>query len=910
MKREQDKTKEQLIKELAELRRASVEALEGERKRAEEEITRFKAIADTAPYGVAASTIKGDFIYVNNAFSRMHGYTVNELIGRNFSILYADEEFETMTTLRNTLIEDGTYYIKEWWRKRKDGTSFPALTYGHVVKDEDGNPLYVIGSVIDITERKEADETLQKRTHDLGERVKELNCLYSISSITEKQGVPLEEILQAIVTVIPLSWQYPEITCARIILNSQEFVTGNFRETAWKQTHDITVHHNRIGSVEIYYLEEKPESDEGPFLKEERNLIDAIAEQVGRITERKQAEERLKQSEENLRAYLESAPDGIYINDLKGTFLYGNKKAEEIMGYEKEELIGKSFLKLKILLARDLVKAGKLLALNAMGKPTGPDEFELVRKDGSHISVEINTTPIKQGREIVVIGLVRDITERKQAEKSLMESERKYRSAELVGSFGHYSRYLDTNRLVWSEGTYRLFGVDPNKWELTRDNATKMIHPQDLKKWAIANEEAERGDKDYNAEFRIIRPDGEERTLHSVANIILDDAGKPERIFGTVIDITERKKAEEEIKRNHDYLEKLNNSLPEVILNIKRPERTIEYVNQAVETEFGYSPGECIGRNVEFLFVDREEYLKAGKDIDDEFHHDNSSMNKEYQYKRKNGEIFPCEVTRAFVSEDEKISSAIGIITDITERKQAEERERQLLEELTMTSRLASVGEMAAGIAHEINNPLTGVLGFSSLLLQKDLPDDVRKDLNIIYEGARRVASITRRMLTFARQQKQEKASVDINDIIETTLEMRAYALDLSNINLVKQLEHDLPKITADAGQLQQVFLNIILNAETEMEANKGGNLLVKTGKVDDTIRISFKDDGSGIPKENLDKVFDPFFTTREVGRGVGLGLSVSHGIVSQHGGRIYAESQPGKGTTFVVELPIVIKDE
>ena len=787
MKREQDKTKEQLIKELAGLRRriASVEALEGERKRAEEEITRFKAIADTAPYGVAVSTIKGDFIYVNNSFSRMHGYTVNELIGRNFSILYADEEFETMTTLRNTLIEDGTYYIKEWWRKRKDGTSFPALTYGHVVKDEDGNPLYVIGSVIDITERKKKEETLQKRTHDLGERVKELNCLYGISSITEKQGVPLEEILQAIVTVIPPSWQYPEITCARIILNSQEFVTGNFRETAWKQTHDITVRHNRIGSVEIYYLEEKPESDEGPFLKEERNLIDTIAERVGRITERK------------------------------------------------------------------------------------------------------------------------------QADKTLLESERKYRSAELVGNFGHYSRYLDTNRLVWSEGTYRLFGVDPNKWELTRDNATKMIHPQDLKKWTMANEEAERGDKDYNAEFRIIRPDGEERTLHSVADVILDDAGKPERIFGTVIDITERKKAEEEIKRNHDYLEKLNNSLPEVIFNIKRPERIIEYVNQAMKTVFGYEPEECIGRNTAFLFPDQEEYLKLGKYVEDEYGHGKSVINKEALYKRKNGEIFPADVTSSFISEDGKIIGNIAVIKDITERKQAEERERQLLEELTMTSRLASVGEMAAGIAHEINNPLTGVLGFSSLLLQKDLPDDVRKDLNIVYEGAQRVASITRRMLTFARQQKQEKASVDINDIIETTLEMRAYALDLSNINLVKQLEHGLPKITADAGQLQQVFLNIILNAETELvKANKGGNLLVMTEKVDDTIRISFKDDGPGIPKENLDKVFDPFFTTREVGQGVGLGLSVSHGIVSQHGGRIYAESQPGKGTTFVVELPIVIKDE
>jgi len=139
------------------------------------------------------------------------------------------------------------------------------------------------------------------------------------------------------------------------------------------------------------------------------------------ITERKKVEEGLQQSEENLRAYLESAPDGVYLNDLKGKFLYGNKKAEEITGYKREDLIGKSFLKLHLLPKKHLVKAGKLLALNAMGRPTGPDEFELIRKDGCHIWVEITTTPIKQGGEVLVIGSVRDITERKQLEHALNE---------------------------------------------------------------------------------------------------------------------------------------------------------------------------------------------------------------------------------------------------------------------------------------------------------------------------------------------------------------------------------------------------------------------------------------------------------------------------------------------------------
>lgn len=259
---------------------------------------------------------------------------------------------------------------------------------------------------------------------------------------------------------------------------------------------------------------------------------------------------------------------------------------------------------------------------------------------------------------------------------------------------------------------------------------------------------------------------------------------------------------------------------------------------------------------------------------------------------------------------EEKGRKERKIEDDLNERKRAEEREKQLQEELHLASRLATVGEMASGIAHEINNPLTSVVGYSQLLMKRDIPEDVRKDVNIIYEGAQRVASITHRMLTFARQHKPERASINTNDIIETTLAMRAYEMESSNIKVNTQLDTDLPMTMADAGQLQQVFLNIILNAEVEMSQTHGrGNLLVKTERIDNTIRVSFKDDGPGISKKNLGKIFDPFFTTREVGHGTGLGLSVCHGIVLQHGGKIYAESELGKGATFVVELPITTTD-
>ena len=248
---------------------------------------------------------------------------------------------------------------------------------------------------------------------------------------------------------------------------------------------------------------------------------------------------------------------------------------------------------------------------------------------------------------------------------------------------------------------------------------------------------------------------------------------------------------------------------------------------------------------------------------------------------------------------------------EITERKQAETERREYENKTQLSSRLASIGQMSAGVAHEINNPLTGVIGFADLLMtRKDLPDDVRSDLEVIRNGSQRISDIVRRLLTFARQDKAERDYVNINEILETTLRLRAYELETGNVKLKTLLDPDLPNTMAAGGQLQQVFLNLIINAEGEMrQAHGKGNLLIKAETVSDTIRISFKDDGPGIAEEHIDRIFEPFFTTKKPGQGTGLGLSVCYGIITDHNGRIYAESEKGKGATFIVELPIVSEE-
>ena len=245
------------------------------------------------------------------------------------------------------------------------------------------------------------------------------------------------------------------------------------------------------------------------------------------------------------------------------------------------------------------------------------------------------------------------------------------------------------------------------------------------------------------------------------------------------------------------------------------------------------------------------------------------------------------------------------------ERKQAEERERQLQLQLNLSNRLASLGLMVEGIAHEINNPLTSVIGFAQMLTFEDIPENTREDVKTIGDNAQRVADIMKNLLTFAKQQKLERTYINVNEIMEATLKIRAYPLEDSNITVTTQLDPALPSTMADATLLQQAFLNLVINAETAMKLAHGkGSLLIVTELISDTIQISFTDDGPGIAEANLVHLFDPFFSTRGVGQGTGLGLSVCYGIIAEHNGRINVKSQLGKGSVFTVELPVFAEEK
>jgi PAS domain S-box-containing protein len=612
------------------------------------------------------------------------------------------------------------------------------------------------------------------------------------------------------------------------------------------------------------------------------------------VTERKQAEERLRDEATRRRILIDQSSDGIVILDQNGKVYEANQRFADMLGYTYEEAQELSVWDWEFQFPREQV-AEMIRTVDETG-----DHFETRhrRKDGTIYDVEISTNGAIYAGQKLIFCVCRDITERKQAEAALRQSEEKLRVILESIPQGVTVTDLDGKILQVNNAVLRLHGCSTRQ-ELVGRNAFELITKGGRARATDSLKNTLETGHSGAIEYTLIRKDGTTFPAQLSAALVQDESAKPIGFVAVTEDITERKQAEAALRESEEKYKNLVGATSDIIWETDA-EGWFTFISPKVKDILGYEVDEVVGKQRTLDLVPKGQFrkwLEYFKEINAKH---GSFFSLEIPHLHKNGRQVIIETSGIPLFDSAgKFKGYVGANRDITER-------RQMQEQLVITDRLASVGELAAGIAHELNNPLTGVIGFSQLLMDKEMPDDIKQDIKVVYGEAQRASQVVKNLLTFARKHAAAKEQVNINDIINKVLELRAYEQNLENISVDARLDPKLPEVMVDYFQLQQVFLNIIINAEYFMkEAHHGGKLTITTEKVDNKVRTSFADDGPGIAKENLGHLFDPFFTTKEVGKGTGLGLSICHGIVAEHGGRIYVESEPGKGANFIVELPI-----
>jgi len=384
----------------------------------------------------------------------------------------------------------------------------------------------------------------------------------------------------------------------------------------------------------------------------------------------------------------------------------------------------------------------------------------------------------------------------------------------------------------------------------------------------------------------------------------------------------EEKKLAQEVKKTTERYQTLVETMNSGLFTVDLSDR-ITFVNPALLELTGYKLEDLLGRALADLMP--EESVMQFRDRTRV--RDTGHARFEAVINTADRSRIPVLISATPYLLNSQKRGAFAIVSDLREQKRAEQ-ERQAMHEkvveaniklrdsmtqlqtaqdqLIQAEKLSALGEMVSGVAHELNNPLTGVMGFAELLMKADAPEEVRKTVSRINQEAVRCQKIVQNLLTFAHRPKRPARSiVDVNAVIQKTVDMRSYHLKVDDVDVVLELSDDLPPVLADGYQLQQVFLNIINNAHQAMEeTEKRGRLTIRTTDCGANIRIEFIDNGPGIPSDKIGKIFDPFFTTKEIGRGTGLGLSLSYGIIKRHDGTIQAESEPGRGAAFIIALP------
>ena len=615
-------------------------------------------------------------------------------------------------------------------------------------------------------------------------------------------------------------------------------------------------------------------------------LLQDLQEQVGAAPSEEQLDqlnEMIARSQRNFKELIDSIDDTACAVSLDGTLRTVNKRVSELMGLPYTSIVGHKFFEFVEEPTRASVEGGLVRFLEKRHW-AGTVRVRLKNNSRALFFDCVLNAIVKSGEVVGASVLGRDVTG--QHEKELRFTE----LFETLQEGAYFStpegRLLDVNPALVSVLGYatkeELLALEPRQLNLDPEQLPVLGRAPDDRGGVRARE------------ITLRKKDGTSAIFLESSRAVWDDEGKLIRYQGTLVDVTERRKLERQLLHQEEFRRRLLESFPDLILVVDLEER-YTFASSRVRDLLGCESGDLLGKKISETQNYSAELLMLYRDV--------ASGNKvfgsaEYNARHRDGSGRTMRASASqFFDTDSKLAGVIISLRDITTEKKFEQQ-------LVQSERLAAMGAMIGGVAHELNNPLTSILGVSELLQDSQTTDSARKQISILQQQARRAAEIVHNLTYFATPPTPGKTRVQLADIVERTLNLHSYSLRKNNIAVDFVREPGLPYVQGDPHQLMQVFLNLILNAEQAIrESRDRGTLRIRLGSSGESVWASFLDDGPGIPSDSLASIFDPFYTTKRPGRGTGLGLSICKSITKEHNGTIEAANVPGGGAAFTVTL-------
>lgn len=885
-----------------------------ERLREGEEIQRLTW--EAAHIGITTLDMEGRLRSANPSYCKLLGYSEEELKQMPLREIIHPDHWQDALRIREALYrgEIGSSEHERHYLHR-DGSTIICHVYAAVVKDKAGNPEMLLCELQDITARKAMEEQLRKS----------------------------ERLLR-------LTLEHAPIAIATIDLEDR-FISANpshrrilgYSEKDLAHMHHVDIVHPEE-RYDIHNVAEEEFDTQGRYIKKDGGIIIGHVRSVlvrddqdnpymwvvqfEDITDRLATEAQLKEREELLRMTLEHAPIAIATINLEDRFLSANPSLCEIIGYSEDELLRMRHVDIIHHDDRYEVVPLEELSYDDLRK-TIDTQQRYIHKDGTVIQAHVRAAFVLDADDKPQMYVVEfeDITESLAMEGKLRKSEELIQMTLENAPIGIFTAYLEGEFISANPAYCKLMGYSEE--ELKAMNAHDITHPEDLEATMQRIKGLSEGKiSGYNIEKRYLRKDGSTIFCHTSVNVIKDPEDNSVMAVGQVLDITERIRGEQEVQRMRTYLENIVDSMPSVLVGVDIDGQVTEW-NRAAKQMTGIEPDNALGKG----FAELLPQLKSQMAKVQEAISTGKPVKTEKLVSERAGETYYSDVMVYPLVANGAVGAVVRV-DDITATVRIQEM-------MVQTEKMLSVGGLAAGMAHEINNPLGTILqGCQNIMrrLSSDLPknrevaDELGFDLekghqyfeargilnflDLIQQAGSRAAKIVSDMLAFSRRSELHFLPADLADLVDTTIDLAASDYDLKKkydfkqVQIERDYDPTVGSVECDKTEIEQVVLNLIKNAAQAMAEHPSGDrtpkIVLRIRAEPDYARIEVIDNGPGMNEQTRNRVFEPFFTTKEVGVGTGLGLSVSYFIITdQHGGKLNVESAPGEGARFIIRLPL-----